>query len=271
MNNTTRSAAELAVRWNGRINPHTRKEFRLQHTHERDLVLDVFYPAEDKNLLPAVITVSGYPEDGVQRAFGRSSREFRPRSSWCELLASEGIAAIAYEAHDPSGDLSAVVEAIRRQSTALRLDPDRVGLFACSGHVPTALGAMHSNPSLRCAALLYGFMLDTERPGHVAAAARQFGFANPTATLAVADLPSHAHLLIVRAGRDPFPGLNASVDAFIAAALTNNRPITVINHPYGVHSFDLLDDGRDTQHLIRSVIEFMNVNLAQPKHLTETL
>jgi hypothetical protein len=40
------------------------------------------------------------------------------------------------------------------------------------------------------------------------------------------DLPNVA-MLIVRAGRDQMPGLNVSIDQFVAKALELNLPVTV--------------------------------------------
>ena len=48
--------------------------------------------------------------------------------------------------------------------------------------------------------------------------------------------------MVVRAGQDAVPGVNASIDQFVAAALARNLPVTATNHPTAPHSFDLLDD-----------------------------
>ena len=38
------------------------------------------------------------------------------------------------------------------------------------------------------------------------------------------------------------PHLNDSIDRFVAKAIALNRPLTLVNHATGPHSFDLLDD-----------------------------
>jgi hypothetical protein len=67
--------------------------------------------------------------------------------------------------------------------------------------------------------------------------------------------------LIVRAGLDQFAGLNDSIDRFIAKGLSLNRPITLVNHAAGPHSFDLLDDSDASRHIIRQVLAFLTAQL----------
>lgn len=53
--------------------------------------------------------------------------------------------------------------------------------------------------------------------------------------------PASPPLLLVRAGKD-MPVLNQTIDAFTAAALEKNMPVTVLNLPDAVHAFDLFND-----------------------------
>lgn len=117
-------------------------------------------------------------------------------------MAAAGIAAIAYDAVDPIVDLPAVLDWVRHEGGTIEIDVERIGLFACSGNVPTALANLNRN--LRCAALLYGFMLDAPGTTHVANAARQFGFAYPS--IEIERIDSSLRTPIVRAGRDTFEG-----------------------------------------------------------------
>lgn len=93
------------------------------------------------------------------------------------------------------------------------------------------------------------------------AASRQFGFANPSAQLTADDLPATTSLMLVRAGKDAFPGLNATLDHFTADALRSNLPITVINHATAPHAFDLIDASRESHDVIRRVLEFARSQL----------
>jgi hypothetical protein len=116
---------------------------------------------------------------------------------------------------------------------------------------------------LKCAVFLYACTLDGPNGNVVGAAARQFGFANPSVQLTIDDLPGTTHLMVVRAGKDAFPELNATLDRFAADALRRNLPVTIINHADASHAFDLIDDGRESQHVIRQVLAFARFRLLE--------
>jgi hypothetical protein len=63
-------------------------------------------------------------------------------------------------------------------------------------------------------------------------------------------------MLVVRAGKDAFAGLNDAIDTFVAAALKRNLPLTVVNHAQAPHAFDLLDDSSETRRTIDCVVDF---------------
>jgi hypothetical protein len=88
-----------------------------------------------------------------------------------------------------------------------------------------------------------------------------FHFAHPAAGRSVADLPADVPLFVARAGQDENPGLNDTLDRFVADALSRNLPVTVTNHPAGPHAFDLLDDGPVTRRIIGEVLAFLRDNL----------
>ena len=68
-------------------------------------------------------------------------------------------------------------------------------------------------------------------------------------------------LLIARAGRDD-PALNASVDAFVTAALASGVTLELMNHPAGRHGFDILDDDDRSRAMIRRTVAFLRENLS---------
>jgi dienelactone hydrolase len=112
----------------------------------------------------------------------------------------------------------------------------------------------------RCAVLAYGFMLDAGASTTVAQAAAGYGFANPAAGKSVDDLPRDVPLFIARAGQD-HPALNATIDAFTAAALARNLPITVVNLPAAPHTFDLLDDSEPSRATVHAMVAFLRRHL----------
>ncbi len=227
------------------------------------LNLDVYQPPTGSSgANGAVLIVGGYPDPGFRRVMGCAFREMGSCVSWARLLACHGMLAITYDNVDPLPDAQGVLEYLSTNADSLDLDPARVGLWSCSGNAATAL-ALLCGPSvaLRCAALLYGYLMDL--PGHseVADTARQFGFTAAMTGRTVADLAA-VPTLLVRAGKDAMPGLNDSGDRFVGAALQHNLPITVTNYPEGDHAFDLSDSSATSMSCVRQVVSYLRDHLA---------
>jgi hypothetical protein len=181
----------------------------------------------------------------------------------CQLIAVSGMAAIAYTNRDPVADVQALFEHIDSCAEALQIDQARIGVMAVSGNVPTALTTIMQDArrTPACAVFGYGCLLDLNGATHVADAARQFGFANPGAGRTITDLRRDVPLLITRAGRDQFPGMNASIDNFICQGLVQNLPITFVNHADGPHAFDLFDHSRTSRDILRQILRFLRQHL----------
>src|SRR5690606_25255351 len=162
---------------------------------------------------------------------------------------------------DPFRDTRALLEHVVANAAELGVDPSRVGVWSCSGNVPNAFALIRESPRLACAALCYGYVTDEDGFDEVARAAAQYGFVNPVLTRSnpLRDIP----LLIVRAGRDEMPGLNASLDRFITRALARNERVTVVNHADGPHAFDVLDDTDPSRAVIRQVLSFFENHLLE--------
>lgn len=251
-----------------------RKDVVYRTTETGPLTMDLYYPADAAGgaPLPAVLFVAGYNDAGYEKMLGRKFKEMAMSVSWGELTAASGMIAIAYTNREPAADLEALLQYLRHNAAALGVDADRVGVWACSGNVPLALSALMAGgtnppapnrPGLRCAALLYGYMLDLDAATDVAEAAQMFRFANPNAGTSMDDLPEDLPLFIVRAGQEQFPHLNDSIDRFVAKALALNRPITAVNHPTGTHSFDLLQDSEPSRRIIRQILSFLRSQLVR--------
>jgi fermentation-respiration switch protein FrsA (DUF1100 family) len=234
------------------------------------LVMDVYRPpgATSGVPLPAVIIVVGFSE-AKPGPLGCAFKDMEWSVCWGRLIAASGMTAIFYANREPVADLRALLVHVRANAAALGVDPDRLGLFATSGNVPVALAALMEDghegqderERLRCAVVSYGFTLDVDGATAVADASAQWGFVNAAAGKTAGDLPSAVPLLVVRAGRDQFAGLNDALDRFVAQALARNLPLTVVNHPTGPHSFDLLDDTDASRIVIRQMLAFLRVQL----------
>ncbi|MDY0061016.1 MAG: hypothetical protein RBU45_14490 [Myxococcota bacterium] len=227
--------------------------------------LDLYTPPAATAPLPAVIFVFGFP----QPLFAQHLKEMGGYRSWARLLAASGLAAVTYRYVDPVTDLAALLGFLRERGPELGIDPSRLAFWSGSGNVPVALGALldvaQAGRGLRAAALCYGYLFEGE-VGEVSAAQAAFGFAAPALGRTVADLPADLPLLVARAGRDETPGLNAALDAFVAAALARNLPLTLLNHPTGPHAFDIFDDSAASRTVIRAIVAF----LRECRRLTET-
>ena len=201
------------------------------------LTMDLYYPLDSKSgaLTPAVVFVTGFSDAGAQKMLGCKWKEMGSYISWGELAAASGLVAITYTNREPATDVHAVLQYVRQHGASLGIDGNRIGVWACSGHVPNALSVLlqDARDGLKCAVLCYGYTLDLDGTTGVADAARQWGFVNPCAGKSVDDLPRDIPLFIARAGQDQMPGLNDTLDRFLGKTLTCNLPVTFVNHSAG--------------------------------------
>lgn len=70
--------------------------------------------------------------------FGRKFKDVHAYVTWARLVAASGMVAITYTNIDPVADLRRLLTHLRDQSAHLGIDPQHVGLWACSGNVPNA-------------------------------------------------------------------------------------------------------------------------------------
>jgi hypothetical protein len=227
--------------------------------------LDLYYPPDWDGgpAAPAVVFVSGASDIGAQRVLGCRINEMESCISWSRLAAASGLIGVTYTTGvDPVADTRGVMRYLRAHGSTCGIDPTRLGLWACSSHVPNALGQlMERQPSVRCGVLCYGYMLDLDGASGVAEAQKTWLFANPSAGRAVAELPPDTPLFIARAGQDAFPHVNDSIDRFVAHALRQNLPVTVVNHHAGPHAFDVDHDSGTTRDIVRQILTFLRSRL----------
>ena len=231
-----------------------------------DLVMDLYYPSRftAEASLPAVILVVGYSDVAAEAKVGCKLKEMESLKSWSRLIAASGVVAITYTNREPEPDFHALLQHVRQNAPALGIDAARIGLWATSGNSPLVLSTLIAGgrEHLKCAALLYPFLLDLDGTAVVAEASRTYKFVNPCAGKLLEDLPLDVPLLLVRAGREEFPHLNETIDRFAAQALLRNLPLTLVNHAAAPHAFDLFQDSHATRATIRLVLEFFCSSLA---------
>ena len=244
-----------------------RRDVEYQVTDESVLTMDIYYPpdAQSGTRTPAVIFIFGYSDVGFQKMLGCKQKEMESFISWGQLVAASGLVAITYTTDkNPEADVNALIQYVRRNAAVLGIDENKIGVWACSGHVPNALSVLmqEAHDYLKCAVLCYGLMLDLDGSTAVADAARQWGFVNPSAGRSVDDLPQDLPLFIVRAGQDECPHLNETIDRFLIRALARNLPLTFANHAAAPHAFDLWHDSETSREIIRQILAFLGSHLA---------
>jgi len=228
----------------------------------RTETLDLYCPPAGGTGLPIVLFVMGFPDAGTRRMIGCSAKDMASYVGWARLVATFGMVGVTYIAEEPAAAMHDVLRQLRDQAGVLGIDSTRIGVWACSGHVPMALSLLMSGePGLGCAALLYGYTLDLDQATHVADAAARFRFVNAAVGRSVEELPRDLPLLIVRAGSDEMPGLNQALDAFIAQALRANLPLSLINHPRGPHAFDIVEDSDASARVVMRTLAFLQMHL----------
>ncbi len=231
------------------------------------LLMDLYRPAAVKGraALPVVVFVAGYADPGFSKVVGCRFKEMGAYVSWSELIAASGMVAITYTNEQPVEDLSTLLRHLAEEAESLGIDAGRIGLWACSGNVPTALAELIDDQppgAIACAALCYGYMLDLDADTAVKDAAKTFGFATPISDMTAADLNLSTPLLVVQAGKDQMPGINHTIDRFCDALMaTDNAQLTRLNLPDAVHAFDLEQATQASREAISEIVEFFKARL----------
>lgn len=242
----------------------TRQNLECPVSGAEALTVDIYYPpdAKKEERIPAVVFVLGYSDTGFQKMLGCKQKEMESYICWARLVAASGLIAITYTTKAPMTDIHSLFQHLWQHSVELGIDESRIGVWASSGNAPNALSVlMQQTGGIKCAAFCYGYLLDLSDNTAVADAARQWGFVNPNGAKTIADLPPDIPLFVVRAGGDETPGLNETIDRFLAEALGSNLPITVTNLPAAPHAFDLMYDSPASREAIRQILGFLQSHL----------
>jgi len=234
--------------------------------------------ADDPNLLMDVYTPPGeMPSPIVLCIHGAAGSQYKPKDwgifqSWGRLIAASGMAAAVFTHRlgypkpmltKAGDDVHQAIEYVRAQAASWNVDPDRIGLMAWSGGGPLLTAAMREKPPyIRCLAAFYAFLdIQQSQPHRDHESWETLKAFSPISCLEV-DASTMAPMFAARAGQDAIPGVNDSIDRFIAEAFTANAPVTLMNHPDGEHGFDNQNDDERSKEIIREALTFMRENLA---------
>ncbi|HEX8557980.1 MAG TPA: alpha/beta hydrolase [Pyrinomonadaceae bacterium] len=244
-----------------------RRDLKYTRAAEPQLLMDVYTPrsrgrGEGR---PAVVFIHG----GVPP--GSRAKEMAVFKSWGRLAAASGMVGVTFthrlgptapRLSDAAADVAAAVGHVRANAAALGVDKDRLCLVAFSAGGPLLSAAMRERPAyVRCLVAFYAYLdvrhSESHRAHETAEALERF---SPVAQLAD-NSAGLAPLYVARAGLDEVPGMNDSIDRFTREALAANAAVTVVNHPRGVHAFDIFTDDDRSWEIIRGALAFMQTHL----------
>lgn len=212
--------------------------------------------------LGAVVFVMGVPDDASSLG-PLMDREYY--QDWARIVAAEGHIGVLYSTSEPVADLRELMEFIASEGPRLRIDPDRVALLAASANAPTALHYVRTDNPLEPRALVvyYGLMPtpDGFQLEELQQASVRSGFTLPGYESEDHAYPPDVPIFAVRAGRDAFAALQASIDRFTVYALSENLPFRLLNYPEGQHNFDSRDDRVETRRVISETLRFLATHL----------
>ena len=155
--------------------------------------------------------------------------------AWARAAASHGLVGIVPDLRSGSEarDFQLLVDHLRAHGGEYGLDGNAIAVYAASGNVFSALPAVEDSAqtAIKAAVIYYGTAPVTE-------------FRR--------DLP----VLLVRAGLDR-PAVNEGITAMAARAVTQNAPLTLLNHPGGYHGFEIFNDDDATRDVIERTLDFV--------------
>jgi len=162
--------------------------------------------------------------------------------SWAQTAASKGIVGIVPDLRqgNQAQDFQKLVTHLAERAADYGADPNAIAVYAGSGNVYTAFPLLQDPKQtvIKAAVMYYG-----------AAVINEFR----------RDLP----VLYVRAGLDR-PPLNREITELASRAISQNAPVTLLNHPTGHHAFEALDDNDATRDIIDRTLDFVKRATAAP-------
>jgi tetratricopeptide (TPR) repeat protein len=147
-------------------------------------------------------------------------------------------------------DSEDLVDYLRQHAGELKIDKNRIGIWACSANVGVGMPlAMQSQRRyIKALVMYYGA-----------------GWKPEDNVVKRQDL----EIQVVRAGLD-FYNLNKSLESFVHNALTKDAHLEYINYPEGQHAFDVLDDTPRSKMIIQQTLAFLKQKLSNEYPLNES-
>ena len=228
-----------------------------------ELLLDLYRPPDASDPVPVVL-VGGPPAFEAGKGSGQ-------KVGWGQLIAASGLGAAVFDIRsdnflaspqDPSRDVVAAIQYLRANAEELGIAADRLCTLGFSiGTAPWHLwAALHDRrPYIRCNVVYYGPM-----------ELRNLDFSMEPAlvqeysalTYLRRDGAEIAPMLIAKAGYESNQGINASIDRFVAEGRRLHARVTLLEHPEGVHGFDVQTDDQRTVQIMEATLDYFQHWLA---------
>jgi acetyl esterase/lipase len=235
----------------------------LKYTNVDDPLvrMDVYTPpaSSANERRPFVLLIHGGVPPGVP------VKDMGAYRSWGRLIAAHGMVAVTFthrlrwppsQIEDAESDVRAAIDFARANAAKFNADGERMCVAAWSAGGPLLSVALQNERKyLRCALAIYPLV---DLQGTAGKDMDRLALATYART------PSFVPFFLARAGLDSFPTLNERLDRFVATGLAANAPLTVVNHPTGVHGFDVENDDERSREIIRAALEFMRTHLSVP-------
>lgn len=237
-------------------------ERNVVYRHSPRLKMDVYRPRTARGALPAVL-LGGPP------AFGKDSGQ---KIGWAQLISASGMAAVTFDIRDdhsqgapanPSHDVAAAIAYVRGHAARLGIDPSRLCTLGFSvGTAPWHLWATMRDPRpwLRCNVVYYG-QLDFEDPDLAQYSAL---------TYLRRDGPRIPPMLVVKAGRDEYEGINDSIDRFVQTAENVHADVRLLTNPTARHAFDIARPTKASRAIVKETLRYLQARLEKPFRITES-
>jgi acetyl esterase/lipase len=252
---------------------HVSRNLKYTDVNNPYLLMDVYTPLhlkkEDRR--PAVLFIHGGA--GAEEA----PKNWGVYTSWGRVIAASGMVGVTFSHRlgypnpllaEAASDVTAAIKYVRANAEMLNVDRDRICLAAFSAGGPLLSLAMRDQtPYVRCLVAFYAFLDIRQSELHKK-------YENPVLLRSFSPiiyLEKNAGrivpMFIARAGQDRIPTMNDSIDRFIREGISRNAAVTVVNHPRGVHGFDIQNNDERSREIIEEAIDFMQHHLGESGHL----
>ena len=192
------------------------------------LRMDVVRPADaGSRPLPTLVFLN--------RAFGSQQRGWNFYQNWAKAAAARGLTAIVPDIRGGSevADARRLVAHLAAHGAEIGVDTAAIAVYAASSNAG------------------YGFPF-VEDPATTGVKAAVIYYGGSDIQQFRLDLP----VLYVRAGLDR-PDLNRFMVTLASRAVSQNAPLTFLNHPTGYHGFETLNDDDATREVMERTIAFV--------------